>query len=173
MNNTTSIALGIVIAALLIRRQLRVRPVRESAPVIFLGVLVVLGIASVSSGVKSVTTYHPLPASAVAILAASLVLAAAFGYVRARSMRVWRGPAGELLSQGTAVTAALWVVAILVHFGMDAWVDHLVKVGSLGFSTIYLYLAVTFGIQGLVLRGRAADPSSAPGQGSSPLNAAG
>ncbi|MCX4553178.1 hypothetical protein OG204_00120 [Streptomyces sp. NBC_01387] len=156
MNNTTSALIGLVILALLITRQLRARPMGRSVPLVLLGVLVVLGVAAMVFGVKSVTTHHPLSAGTLTIVCLSFVVAAAFGAVRALTMQVWRGPAGEAFCKGTMITVVLWLVSMAVHFGMDAWIDHSAKAGVLGFSTIYLYLAVTLGIQAVVVRRRAA-----------------
>lgn len=167
MHNGDSIAISLVILALLVRRQLRVRPVRESTSFVLLGVLCVLGVAAFAVGVKSVTKYHPLSASTVVLICASFVLAAVFGVLRALTVRVWRDAAGVAMRQGTAVTMVLWAVSIAVHYGMDAWIDHSTKVGALGFSTVYLYLAVTFGVQSFVIRRRAAAmvATAAPVQG--------
>lgn len=156
MNNTTSALIGLAIVALLIPRQLRARPMRKSAPLILLGVLTVLGVAAMAFGVKSVTTQHPLSTTTLALVCLSFVVAAAFGVVRALTMQVWRDPAGEALCKGTAITVVLWLVSMVVHFGMDAWIDHSAKAGVLGFSTIYLYLAITLGIQATMVRRRAA-----------------
>ncbi|MEV5504973.1 hypothetical protein [Streptomyces orinoci] len=55
MNDTTRIALALAIVVLIVRRRLRTRPVRETAPLIWLGVLAALGGAALTFGAKSVT----------------------------------------------------------------------------------------------------------------------
>ncbi|MFE7120569.1 hypothetical protein ACFU99_34585 [Streptomyces sp. NPDC057654] len=150
------IVIGLVIVALVIRGQLRTRPVHAKGPVIVLGVLGVLGIAACAFGVASVVKYHPLGAATIALTAASLAIAAGFGAARARTVRVWRAPEGQALRQGTVATMVLWLVSVAVHIGMDRWIDHTTGVGLLGFSTLYLCLAVTLAVQNLFVRRRAA-----------------
>jgi hypothetical protein len=59
------------------------------------------------------------------------------------------------MRQGAAITAALWIVSIAVHLGADVWLVKLSNIAGLGASTIAIYLAVTWGTQGAVLRSRA------------------
>ncbi|MFC5724452.1 hypothetical protein ACFP1Z_30285 [Streptomyces gamaensis] len=154
--NSSSIVIGLVIVALILRRQLRTRPVRDRATFIWIGVLTVLGILAVTFGVKSVTDHHSLSTVTYSALAASCAVAAAFGAVRARTVQVWRGPEGEPLRKGTAVTAVAWLASIAANLGMETWIDSTTGVGVLGFSTVYLYLAVGLGAQALLVRRRAA-----------------
>jgi hypothetical protein len=163
----TSILIGLLVLALIIRRQLRVRRVRESAPFVLLGILVVLGVVAFTAGLRSVTQDHPLKALTVVLLVVSFVLAAGFGVLRATTVRLTRDRAGEALMQGTAATVALWVVSVGAHFGLDAWIDRTSGGGALGFSTVYLYLAVTLGVQGLVVRRRVGGMDSAAALGTS------
>ncbi|MFI9718411.1 hypothetical protein ACIHFE_01970 [Streptomyces sp. NPDC052396] len=160
MNDSTRIALALAIVALIIRRQLRTRPVRETASLIGLGVLAVLGAFAVAFGVMSVTKYHPVPATAWLLITLSLAIGIAFGLARARTVRVWRDTAtGTVLRKGSAWTVGLWLVSLAVHFGMDAWIDQVTKAGFLGVSTIYAYVAVTLGAQFWSVRRRAAAPA--------------
>ncbi|KOG87666.1 hypothetical protein [Streptomyces varsoviensis] len=154
--NNGAIVIGLVIVALLIRGQLRTRPVHGNGPLLLLGFLGLLGLLAFVFGVASVVKYHPLGAATIALTAASLAIAAGFGAARARTMRVWQGPEGQALRRGTAVTTALWLVSLAVHIGMDRWIDHTTGVGLLGASTLYLYLAVTLAVQSLLVRRRAA-----------------
>ncbi|MFI9274337.1 hypothetical protein ACIGXM_27050 [Kitasatospora sp. NPDC052896] len=148
------------VVALIIVRQLKVRPLREDTPVVLLGILTVLGVAGLVFGVTSVTKLHPVAGGAVALLLLSLLVAVGFGVVRAMTVRVWREPDGTALRQGTPLTTALWVAAIVVHFALDAWIDHVDRGGALGPATVYLYIALTLGAQGVVLRRRL--PGTAP-----------
>lgn len=156
MNNSTSAAIGLVIVALILRRQLRTRPVRQSADLRLLGLLGVLGVLALTFGVKSVTDSHPLSPATVILLAVALVVATAFGALRARTVRVWRDPAGLALRKGTAATVALWLASLAAHIGLDVWIDHTTGVGLLGPSTLYAYMAVSVGTQDLAVRRRAA-----------------
>ena len=57
-------------------------------------------------------------------------------------------------SRGSWVTASLWIVALAAHLGYDALVaGH--RTDGVGGATIVLYLAVSLGIQRLVVHQRA------------------
>ncbi len=88
-----------------------------------------------------------------AALLGSLVLAAVFGVLRAATVRIWLQE-GRPWSRGSWVTASLWIVALAAHLGYDALVaDH--SIAGLGNAAIVLYLAVSLGIQRLVVHQRA------------------
>ncbi|MEV4926481.1 hypothetical protein [Streptomyces roseoverticillatus] len=154
--DNASIVIGIVIVALVIRRQLRTRPVHGKGGVALLGFLGLMGVLAFTFGVASVVKEHPLGGLTIALLAVCFLVAAGFGVVRARTVEVWRAPGGELLRKGTPVTTALWLVSLAVHIGLDKWIDHSTGTGLLGASTVYLYLAVTLTVQDVLVRRRAA-----------------
>ncbi|MFF7726599.1 hypothetical protein [Streptomyces sp. NPDC008001] len=154
--NEGSVVITLVVAALVIRRQLRTRPVRARSTVVLLGFLGVLGAAAAAFGVASVVKEHPLGAATVAVVAVSLAVAAGFGVLRARTVKVWRAPGGEAMRQGTPATTALWLVSVAVHIGFDKWIDHTTGTGLLGPSTLWLYVTVTLVVQWLLVRRRAA-----------------
>jgi hypothetical protein len=146
-----NILLGLLIVAVIVVRQLMVRPVREEARVVLVLVLAVYGLAALSRSMHG----HHVSAAVIAVLVASLVGAAALGGIRALTVRVWRDPDGQLMRRGTVITAALWIVSIAVHVGADVWLAKLSNIAGLGASTVAIYLAVTWGTQGTVLRSRA------------------
>ena len=149
MNSSVNVLVGLVVLAWLVWRQTQRRLVREDRRPVVLLILLVLGILQLSTFLKTST------ASATAIvllLAASLVLAAGFGVVRALSVRLWRQD-GQLWRQGTWLTAVLWLVAFGVHIGLDALFDG--SAHGLGIGSILLYLAVSLGVQRLVVQSRA------------------
>jgi hypothetical protein len=92
-------------------------------------------------------------------VAGSLVLAAAFGAVRALTVRVWR-QGGVLLRKGNWLTAVLWVISFAAHLGYDYVVaGHIVSGkngGNVGDATVLLYLVVTLSVQRYLLMLRAA-----------------
>ena len=63
------------------------------------------------------------------------------------------------MSQGTVLTAVLWVVSLGAHLAMEVGIDHSSKIAGLGASSLLLYLAVTLGVQREVLRRRAGMPA--------------
>jgi hypothetical protein len=80
---------------------------------------------------------HRASAVAVAALAGSLVLAAAFGAIRAATVRIWIS-GGQAWSQGNLLTAGLWVVALAVHLGYDALLGSSKHLAGLGSATMLL-----------------------------------
>ncbi|MFI0784641.1 hypothetical protein ACH4Q6_03455 [Streptomyces lydicus] len=164
MHTTAGPALALLVVALIVRRQLRTRPVRAAAPLIGTAVLGVLGVVALTFGVASATEHHPLTAPTVALVVLTLALAVPLGVVRARTVRVWRGPDGGALRKGTALTTALWLVSAAVHAAMAQWIDHTATGGLLGLSTLHLYLAVTYTVQALLVRRRAARLTAEPAE---------
>ncbi|MEV4439478.1 hypothetical protein AB0K09_10710 [Streptomyces sp. NPDC049577] len=147
---------AVAVVALVIRRQLRTRPVRPVASLVTPAVIGVLGVVGLAFGIASVVKDRPLNALSVALLAASLLVAAGFGAVRARTVRVWTGPEGEVLRKGTAATTALWVASVGAHAALGLWIDHAAGTGLLGAASLYAYLAIGLGTQNLLVRARAA-----------------
>jgi uncharacterized membrane protein len=148
-----NILIGVLVVGLLIVRQLRARPVRETSAVRFMLILAVIGIVDMISASK----HHDVRASAVALIAFGLVLAAGFGAWRALTVKVWRNGDGSAWRQGTAATAGLWIAAIATHIVIDVIIGQTDK-GAAGVASasILLYLAVSLGAQREVLRARAA-----------------
>ena len=87
------------------------------------------------------------------MLGTLLVGALGLGALRGLSMRVWAGN-GWVLRQGNAVTMALWLVSLLVHFAGDAGGDHAGAAGLEGASFL-LYLGLTLAVQYYVVYRRA------------------
>jgi hypothetical protein len=151
-----NIVLGLCIVGVIIVRQLTIRPVRGDSRMVLVLVLAGYGVAAIARTIRG----HHVSAAVIGVLVASLLGAAALGGVRALTVRVWRDPDGRLMQRGTATTAALWIVSIAVHLAADAWLAKLSTIAGLGASTVAIYLAVTWGVQGTVLRLRAAAPTS-------------
>jgi hypothetical protein len=113
-------------------------------------VLGVIGLFSMFSYAGS----HTVAGSAWAWVLGTLVVGAlGLGALRGLSMRVWDG-GGWVLRQGTAVTMALWLVSLLVHFAGDAGGDHAGAAGLVGASFL-LYLGLTLAVQYYVVYRRA------------------
>jgi hypothetical protein len=147
-----TIVISVVVLLFVIVRQVAKRPVKEDARPVVLLVLVLVGIYEL---VKFLSD-HPVTATAVTMLAASLVLAAGFGALRAYTVRLWRDN-GVLYRQGNAVTVVLWLIAIGVHFGADVLIEGGVHSPTSGLASaaLLLYIAISFGVQRLVVMSRA------------------
>ncbi|WP_244943334.1 hypothetical protein [Streptomyces inhibens] len=153
VNGEAAFVVLVVVVGLVIRQQLRTRPVRRIGSLIVPGVL---GVAGIALGVLSVVKDHSLTALPVILLVVSLAVAAGFGAVRARTVRVWRDPQGVVLRKGTAATTGLWLASVGVHLGLGLWIDHVAGAGVLGTVSLYAYLAIGLGTQNLLVRSRAA-----------------
>jgi hypothetical protein len=155
--NAVNLLIGLAILALLVYRQLQVRPVRANyrLPLI----LAVIGIIELTNFLQ-----HNHHTSTIYLaLAGSLVLAAITGAIRAMTVRVWF-QAGQALRQGTWITAVLWVVSLGVHLGYDYLVDGKGPQSGLGTASLTLYFAVTYTIQRFILQAKAQRIADAPHQ---------
>lgn len=161
--------IGIAVLAFILYRQLAVRRVRDSYRLVI--ILAVIGVLELSRFLGR-TGAHVSSGKIALALAGSAILAAGMGVLRAMTVRLWRGEDNQLLRKGTWLTATLWLVAVAAHLALDALVagGAADKKGSIGNATIVLYLAVSFGVQQMVLLKRAeraqrtlADPHSADG----------
>ena len=137
-----SYALGAIVLIFVLLRQVRVVPVPRAyhprLPII-LGVIGLLELTSYAGD-------HHVSSTAWAwVLGTMLVGALGLGALRGLSMRVW-ATNGWVVRQGTAVTMALWLVSVLVHFVGDAGSTHSGGAGLLGASFL-LYLGLTLGMQ--------------------------
>ncbi len=141
--------LGVVVLGLLVYRQLQKRPVSGRRQRLGL----VLGVIGLIETVNYLGKVHA-GGIVVAALAGSLVLAAAFGAVRAATVRIWLQD-GRPWSQGNWLTALLWVVAVAAHLGYDALLGSSRGLSGLGSATVLLYLAVSLLVQYLVVSYRA------------------
>jgi hypothetical protein len=150
VNNLTSIGIGVLVLAFILVRQVQKRSVREDRPILPL-ILLVIGVIELVDFVDA----HPVHGTGIAMLGASLVVAAGFGAIRAYTVRLWRED-GTLYRQGNWLTIVLWLVAIGVHFGADVLIDHSGSAKGLATAALTLYLAVSFGVQRFVVRARAA-----------------
>ncbi len=145
-----SYALGTVILILVLLRQVRIRPVprvfQPRLPIV-IGVIGVLEMASYASD-------HHVSSTAWWWVAGTLLVGAlGLGALRGVTMRVWAGN-GWVLRQGTALTMALWLVSLVVHFAGDAGSNHAGAAGLEGASFL-LYLGVTLAMQYYVVFRRA------------------
>jgi len=147
----TDIVLGVAVLALLIYRQVIARPVRARG----LQIVLMLGVIGVIQTVGYFDHSHSSDGT-YAALGGSLVLAAIFGVLRASTVRLWIQD-GQVWQKGNWVTGGLWVVALAAHLGYDALVARGNGHGaaSVGDATVVLYLAVSLGIQRVIVQQRA------------------
>ena len=148
----TELALGIIVVGLLIYRQLTPRRVSSSS----LRIMLILAVIGVVELVPFLQKHHGGTVLAAA-LGGSLALALVFGAVRALTIRIWQQD-GSAWSQGNWLTALLWVLALGAHLGYDALLDHHHGTAGFGDASLVLYLAVSLGVQRLIVLQRARRP---------------
>src|ERR1700743_1620304 len=109
--NLTNLIIGVLVLVLLVSRQLVTRRLSESYRLSV--ILAVVGVVEFATFLKG----HPKDDGGIAVaLIGSLVIAAAFGGIRALTVRVWRDN-GERVRQGTGVHARLAVPGFGAHLG--------------------------------------------------------
>ena len=145
-----SYALGTVILILVLLRQVRVRPVRRDFQP---RLPVVIGVIGLFEMFSYAGDHHVSSSAWLWVLGTLAVGAIGLGVLRGLSMRVWPGN-GWVLRQGNAVTMALWLVSLLVHFVGDGGQSHAGAAGLEGASFL-LYLGVTLCVQNYVVHRRA------------------
>jgi hypothetical protein len=143
------VVVGAGVLALLIYRQLTARPVSASGLRI-IAILAVVGLLETSQFLQG----NQAGAVTYAALGGSLVLAAVFGALRASTVRIWL-QGGHAWSKGNWLTASLWVAALAAHLGYDELVARGHGAGSVGTATVVLYLAVSLGVQRVIVQQRA------------------
>ena len=148
-----NIVIAIAIVALLVFRQLQVRPVKEDRPYLIVLILGVIGLIEIEQYING----KNIPVNAYLILGTGLVLAAVFGYLRALATRVWRKDDGVAFRQGNAITVVLWIIGIALHIGSDLILRNTApEFDTLGSVSLLLYLAITLAVQRWVVLGKAA-----------------
>jgi hypothetical protein len=131
-------------------RQVRVRPV----PRVFQPRLpVVIGVIGLFETFSYADDHHVSSSAWLWVLGALVVGALGLGVLRGLSMRLWPSN-GWVLRQGNAITMALWLVSLLVHFAGDTEQSHAGASGLEGASFL-LYLGVTLCVQYYVVYRRA------------------
>lgn len=152
MNPAADALLGLLVLAWILWRQTQTREVRFDRGPRGFAIIAGLGLWQVVSFLGE----HAVRPVAIGVLVGSLVVSAAFGVLRGRLQPVWRAADGRVLRRGTTVTVGLWLVAVALHLAADEYAKH-VDAAAVGLASasLMLYLAVSLGVQTLVVRERA------------------
>ncbi|WP_019203106.1 hypothetical protein [Tsukamurella sp. 1534] len=153
MTTATTALVTVVALGWIVYRQMQARPLKENT----VRIAVVLCVVGLVQTVQYVSAGGPVGAGHAVAAALGLIVAVALAYPRALTTRVFPGPDGRYLRQGTAATMGLWVVAIGLHVAIDVAVpaalgDHTGR-GFAGVTTM-LFVGVTLLAQSLFLRRR-------------------
>jgi hypothetical protein len=96
---------------------------------------------------------HHFDATSIGILCLSFLIGAGLGVARGFTVRLWSED-GQLFRQGTAVTVALWLVAVGLHLGSERLIQHAGGPGGVGSASMLLYLGLALTVQTRVLQHR-------------------
>ena len=142
-----SYALGVFVLILVLLRQVRVRPV----PRTFRATLpIVLGVIGLFEMLAYAGDHHVTGSTWAWVLGALLIGAVGLGALRGLSMRVWTSNQW-VVRLGTAVTMALWLATLIVHFAVDSHAG----ARNLEGASFLLYLGLTLAVQAYVVHRRA------------------
>ena len=145
-----TIAFDVIVVALLLYGQRRVRPVPRILHLrlpIFLGVIGLVEVLDYAAG-------HHVPAHSFWLVVGAAVLGAAvLGALRALSIKIWETN-NWVVRQGTWLTMALWVLTVVVHFtGASGATQG--NAGNFETASFLLFLALTLGVQAYLVHRRA------------------
>ncbi len=136
---------GIAVIAFILYRQMRPSPIGNSPR----GAVILTAIGAF--GALDLLQHGHLSLVDTGLLVVSTLLGLGISLARAHTIAIYRDPVtGAGMSKGTPMTLVLWVVAIAVHFGIDALASK-----DIGSSTILLYIGSVLLIQNLVVTARA------------------
>jgi hypothetical protein len=162
-----SIVIDLVVLALLVRAQIRPRPLAGfTLPLVLIvlgaaefGAFLLGGTEQLKQFVKGQRPFHAVAdgRTITVALAGSLVIAAVFAAARVPTIRLWRQDE-QYWRQGNAVTLVLWAASLGAHLLYDAvaarGIDRSVTFGDFGAATGLLYFGVSLVIQRLFLAAR-------------------
>jgi len=145
-----TIALDVLIAFYVLRRQRRIRVVPR---VLSLRFPIILGVIGLINLFAYTDNHHVTGTDYVWVLATLVVGALILGAIRALTVKIWTSNEW-VVRQGTWVTMGLWALSLALHFLGDAGASHS-GAGNFEASSFLLYLAVTYGVQNYVVHRRA------------------
>ncbi len=155
MNTAITALISVVALGWIFYRQLQARPLRDRTARIA-AVLMVVGLFQAA---QFVTHGGQVGAGHVVAAVLGMLIAVGLAYPRSLTTKVFPGPDGRYLRQGTAATIGLWIVAIALHVAVDIAVplvlgDHTGR----GFdgATTMLFIGVTLYAQNWFLQQRVA-----------------
>lgn len=146
----TNLLIGLAVLAWLIYRQLRVRRLHDRSGGIVLLVLAIYGAYSTYQVIRG----SHLGGVVLGLLVGSLLVGSTLGAIRAATVKLWSQD-GQILRQGTWLTATLWAVAFAVHLLVDRLITIIGGPKDLGDASILLYLAISWWTQSLITQARA------------------
>lgn len=153
----TNVLIALAVLGLLLYRQLTPRRVKTDGSPRLLLILGAIGLVQLGEFVDKSGWIGVFGA---ATLLVSFGLAVVLGAFRAASVTIWQDADQTWWRRGGAMTLVLWLVSIGSHFGIDALAVHLAgpsyDMQGLGNATLLLYIALSLGLQNLLVARRVA-----------------
>ena len=150
MSGALQVIIGIAVLGWVLDNQLRVRQF-TARRLRLAGILGLVGLVEVASSAGA----QPMSVVGWTLLVTGLVIGAALGLLRAATVKLWVRD-GAVYTQGHALTAALWIVGIAIHIGLDVLAGAIAPTANaVNSSSVLLFIAVGLGVQGLVTLQRA------------------
>jgi hypothetical protein len=143
---SVSVVLAAGITVLVVAGQFRTRRIRSRT---FLWATLLVARGCVPPGPSRAT------AISITLLVMALLISAAFGALRGRTMPIWRGPDGTVYRRGDRTTLMLWLATITAKVGMVAAAQVLFA-EPVNLDALWLGLGVTVAVQQYVVMRRAA-----------------
>ena len=152
-----TIAFDVVVVALLLFRQRRIRPVPRTLRLrmpIFLGVIGLIEVLAYTG------SHHVSSSGLWLVLGVTVVGAAVLGFVRALTVQIWESN-HWVVRQATGLTMILWVLSLVLHLAIGSGTGHLAT-ANLETASFLLYVALTLAAQAYVVHVRAAPHVARP-----------
>jgi hypothetical protein len=146
-----TIALDVLVAVYVLRRQIRIRPVPRVLSLRFPVILGVIGLIDVLSYTD--THKHITNNDWLWVVGTLVVGAVVLGAIRALTVKIWTSN-NWVVRQGTWLTMGLWVLSLALHFLGGVGAQH-AGAGNLEAASFLIYLAATYGVQNYVVHRRA------------------
>lgn len=145
-----TIAFDVLVAAFLLYRQRRIRPVPRT---LHLRLPIILGAIGIVEVLDYTHGHHVSDRSWLLVAGVTLVGAGLLGLLRAYTVKLWTSN-NWVVRQGSWITIVLWVISLALHLITSVGATH---IGAANFeaSSFLLYLAITFGVQTYVVHMRA------------------
>lgn len=144
MDQYSSVITIIAVIAFILYNQIRVKQVKMDTKFTTPLIMLILGVYSMIDN-DELSKFTLV--SWISMLISFTVLAIGMAAIRATTVKIWIEK--EILyRQGTWLTVLLWAVSISLHSVLN-------RIGNVGHSTAFIYFAITFTVQKLIIKKRA------------------
>ncbi|MFT4044529.1 MAG: hypothetical protein QM673_15335 [Gordonia sp. (in: high G+C Gram-positive bacteria)] len=159
MNILATALFAVAVLGWIVYRQITERPVKDNP----MKIVVILGVIGLVTTADYLTSAPHIAVGSVVAVLLGFVVAAGIAVPRAHSVRLRRTAEGVMVRKGGALTVVLWIAAIAAHVAISMCVPLLFGeamphgMDGLDNATLLLYLAISLGVQGLMMARRASE----------------